>query len=117
MREANRPVRALDHARGKGAVEHGLGDIEACEELGGRTADGRCEQQRRSRCRRQLVEACANQSLQRLRNAERLRGVDVRAQSPGELERVERVSTGRLVHTQEGRAWQLELEACLEKLV
>ncbi len=99
VREANRPVRALDHAGGKGAIECVLGDVEACEELGGRTARGRCEQQRRSRCRRQLVEACTHQSLERLWNTERLRGVDVRAQSPGELERVEGVPTGRLVHT------------------
>ena len=99
VREANRPVRSLDHARGKGAIEYGLGDVQACEELGGRTAHGRCEQQRRLRCRWQLIEACTNQSLECLRNTQRLRGVDVRAQSPGELERVERVPTGRLVHT------------------
>ena len=99
VREANRPVCSLDHARGKGAIEYGLGDIEACEELGRRTSHGRCEQQRRSRCRWQLIEACANQPLQCLRNTQRLHGVDVRAQSPGELERVERVTTGGLVHT------------------
>ena len=98
VREANRPVRLLDHACGNGAIEYGLGDIEACEELGRRTAHGRCQQQRRPRCRWQLIEACPNQSLQCLRNTQRLRGVDVRAQSPGELERVERVPTGRLMH-------------------
>ena len=99
VREANRPVRALDHTRGKRAIEYVLGDVQACEELDGRTAHGRCEQQRLSCCRRQLVEACSHQSLERLWNTERLRGVDVRAQSPGELERVEGVPTGRLVHT------------------
>ena len=109
-------VRSITSAA-RARIEDGLGDVEACEELGRRTAHGRCEQQRRSRCRRQLVEACANQSLERLRNTQRLRGVDVRAQSPGELERVERVPTGRLVHAQEGRACERQPEVCLEKLV
>jgi len=99
VREANRPVRALDHTGGKGAIEYVLGDVQACEQLGGRTARGRCEQQRLLCCPRQLVDACAHQSLERLWNTERLRGVDVRAQSPGELERVKGIPTGRLVHT------------------
>ena len=98
VREANRSVRALDHARGKGAIERTLGDVQACKELNGWTARGRHDQQRLSRRRRQLVEACPDQSLQRFRNTKRLRRVDVRAKSPGELEHIEGVPTGRLVH-------------------
>ena len=117
MSEANCPVRALDHPCGKGRIEYALCDLEAREQLGGRTPHGRREQQRLSCCRRQLVEACAHQSLERLWNAERLRWVDLRTQSPGELERVEGVPTGRLVDTKEGRPWDRSGEVCLEKLV
>ena len=74
VRETNRPVRALDDTGGKGGIEYTLCDVEACEQLGGRTTHGRCEQQGLSGCRRQLVEACAHQSLERLWETERLRG-------------------------------------------
>ena len=98
VREANRPVGALYHARGNCAIEDALADVQPFEELGGRTAHGRCEQQRLSCVRGQLIETRANQSFERLRNTERLRVLDVLGQGPGELERVERVATGRLVH-------------------
>ena len=93
VREANRPAGALDHAGGDGWLERAVGDVQQREQFERRTPYGRCEQQRISSRRRQLFEACAHQSLERLREAKRLRGVDLGAQSPRQLERVEGVPT------------------------
>ena len=115
MSEADRPVHALDHARGNCGIEYVLGDAQAREELGGRTAYGYGEQQRLSCWRRQLVEACVHQSLQCLWNRKRLGGIDARADCPGELERIKRVPAGRLVHAKERWARERPAEACLEE--
>jgi hypothetical protein len=115
MREADRPVRALDHARGNCGIEYVLGDVQACQELPGRTADGYGEQERLSCRRRQLVDAGAHQFFQCPWNRQRLRRVDARADGLGELERVKRVPAGRLVHAQQRRARERPAEACLEQ--
>ena len=105
-------VRSITRAARR-RIEHVLGDIQAREAA--RRMDG-------PRPLRAAATACVagaapsrrarTSPVQRLGNAQRLRGVDVRAQSPGELERVERVSTGRLVHAQEGRAWRAVSPRC-----
>ena len=117
MGEAKCCLRALDHIGSDGGVEHALAYVQAREQLGERTTDSRREQQRVSCCRRQLVEACAHQSFERLWNTERLRRVDLRPQRPRELERVEGVPARHLLHTKEGRARERSCQVCLEKLV
>jgi hypothetical protein len=113
MREANRSARALDDMCSKRRVQRLLCGACVADKPRGWTAQNRCEEQGLASGRWKSSEACVHQSFQRLRNTDRLHRVDVRAQSLGELERVERVSAGGLVHTQQGRACERLSEAGL----
>jgi hypothetical protein len=117
VREANRPVLMLDHVRGKSGLEHVLRDAHVRNERRRWTAQCRCEQQALARARRKSIEACAHESLQRCGNVQRLHGVDVPTQNPGELERVERVSARDLMHTQKRRPRERPAEPCLQEAV
>ena len=117
MGEANRPVGPLDHLLGNRRIERGIRDMQACKKRGGRTTRRRREEQRLLRGRWHRVDPCAHQLLEGLGNAQWLRGIGVRFQGPRQLERIERVSPRRLVHTEQGWTRELQSKVGLEKLV
>ena len=112
MRETDDAVRELDHVVRERRLER------VAVELGGLQPAVRAgEQQRRAASRPAAVEPSADERLQRLRDRQRLRRIDVRAERAGELEREERVPARGLVEAEQRRPREHAAEPSLQDRV
>jgi hypothetical protein len=108
--EADRPVLALDHLRGERRLERvGCNARLAQNGLGG-GAQCRGEREGPAGWRGEPGDPRAHELLERLRNRQRLSGVDVPIQHSGELQGEERVAARSLVELEQrlAREWPAE---------
>lgn len=99
--EANRAVLALDHVRGDRRVERICGNAGLLKERLRCRSQRRRQRQRLPRGRRELGDPCAYEFLERLRNRERLKQVDVDLDDTGQLQPEERISSRSLVDAEQ----------------
>ena len=101
VREANRPVVALDDVRGQRGIERALRNAHSCENVLGRCSECRHETERIARSRREAPQPHTDEAIQGFRHGKRLQRVDVALERAGDLERKERVSSRPLVDPEE----------------
>ena len=115
MREPDRAVLELDHARRDGGLERVVRHARRTEELHRRGAERGREHEACARGVGEPREPGIDELLERLRHRKRLRGIEVRPEGTGELERVERIASGRLVDPQQRRAREDAIELVPEE--
>jgi hypothetical protein len=101
VREANRPVLALDHIRGEGGPERIYRNARSLEERLRRTTQRGGERERLTGRGRQLVDPRAHELFERLGNREGLKRVDVRVENAGQLEREEWITARPFVDAEQ----------------
>src|SRR4051795_8683230 len=110
MREADRPVLALDDMRGERGIERAMRNAGLRKLSFGWDPDRRYEPERLARCRRELVQPHANEPLERLRHRERLERIYVAGEGAGDLERKERVCARSLMDAEQRLARERSAE-------